>query len=787
MPDDPTPIPTDGTQPAAPSPPAVPPAPAAAAPAIVPAPAPAPREGLSIDSIRRVEGFLFQLRVGLTRLQLYPPGTPQAARTATTIYGPLAECLDSLQALTLSEAENLLIANGTPVPSEGAGASLCRFVIETLHHLGVKSLTFRIGLSLDEMKIFLEEANLRRLGKKGADAPNFSDSIQALGVAHVTVNERIFVSVSERDLVIESGAVLLERSGDGIDAIMRIVQEVMDLTNVQNAQIKDQTRVQIAKQILQENPNLLPQLLEKKGEPFHPSEKPEPATALILVEAVAETTNLYQEMRRRFPAGTPEAVLADRVRILLQRLLALGEGKVETLAIYREMLDKGSLDGMATVPGADQERAGPVREATDLVDKDPLTLIDERVRDTLPKLIRELDVAERYDLAEKLLDRFSENLVARTADIRRKAVQGMAHILDALESTAKPDLARRADKRLLSAQEEERDEGTYSTLSSILERRAGSLLKEGDFGGVGEVLGLIRRHRDVRNRAFEQRPLLADQAMERLAKGDLTSVLLDDLKSSDTARQDRARELFVKMGDLALKALIEEVKKSEDLRVRHLLVLVIRSIGEDGVARLIEATSEERAPLVIARLLDVVRSVGMEDMVFESLKGLAHHPVPQVRLEVLDTLHKMGGAKASVLALEALRDEDVRVQALAAKILGELKSPEAVGPITAILAPRGFFGGEINEDLLESAVLALGSIGNDQSLPILLEVLQAVSKIPFRKGRTARVRVSAARALLRFSANPQVWEVLTHTLQDRDPYVRSAVQGLLQEAIMRPK
>lgn len=750
---------------------------------------PGGKAALPAEMGARVDGFLYQFRVSLNNLQLYPAGSRQASKAATSVYGPLMECLDTLQALTLAEADDVLLANGTPVRSEGSAQSAGRFLLAFLRRVGLKSVTFRMGLSLDEMKAFLQECNRRRAGGQAGEGDSFAAALKEAGVAHIALNERVFVSVSDRDLVIESGAALLERSGDGLDSVMRLVQEVMEITDVQNVEVKDQVRVGLAKQILQENPAIFSQLLGSKPPSGGTSEGGGAVNASILVEAAAEASSLYREMRRRFASGTEEAALADRARALLQRLLTLGEGRVEALAIYRDLLERGGIPDAAPAetPPAVPAPTSPVEEAARLAGRDPLSFLDDSIRETLPRLVRELDLAERYDLAERLLDRLADNLSARTAEVRRKAATEIVDMVQSLEAIARPGLVRALDGRVLEAQEGERDEETYAKLSSILERRAVTLLKEGDFDRMGEILGLVRRHRDVRSRPFERRPILADQAMERLARGDLPAVLLEDLKSGDPARQDRARELFVKMQEMGVKPLIDEVKKSEDLRLRHLLVLVIRSIGEDGVARLVETLSEERSPLVIARLLDVIRSVGMEDLVFESLKGLLRHPVAQIRLEVLDALHKMGGAKAADLALGALADDDPRVRTRAASILGDTRSREGIGPLLALLAPRGLFGREVEENLAEAAIQSLGAIGDERALPSLLELLESAPRLPLRKGRSARLRLAAARALVRFHTDPKVWEALTRSLQDRDPYLRGAVQALLQDEIMKKK
>ncbi|MCX6674426.1 MAG: HEAT repeat domain-containing protein [Methanothrix sp.] len=126
----------------------------------------------------------------------------------------------------------------------------------------------------------------------------------------------------------------------------------------------------------------------------------------------------------------------------------------------------------------------------------------------------------------------------------------------------------------------------------------------------------------------------------------------------------------------------------------------------------------------------------------------------------------------------ALNDQDGRLRAKAASILGELRDSRAVEPLIRSLK-------DSDSEVRQQAILALGKIGDVQAAGALLEALKDDSQL-VRNCADSSVRWGAADALgSAFSQVPskdQAWQDLHKLTQDEDHSVRGAAARVLGSA-----
>lgn len=752
--------------------------------------APGPTDApLAQEVFERVGLFVVRFRVAISNLQLYPGKASQAQRAVSAVYAPLTEILDRVPAVVLSEVEDNLLVNDARIRLEGPLKGPGRFLVDLFKAGGIKSISFRLGLSLPEM-VSLMRALTDRIWER-QPPKTVQQALEEEQAVHVALNERVFVAVSEQDIVIQGGAALAGKAGTQIDQIADVIQRVREMTGSGDAGASQKMRMQLLRSLVQEDPTLYTSLLQERAVPAAHEVPPVDAQGNLRVpqtlyqEAAVELASLYRTLSVGSAADDPAlAPLRERLRAVLGKLLSVGEGRGDVLAVYREFVDKGEAGMLPEWWGerADPSQTAPEEKARRLLERDPALLLDPANREALPAMVRDLDLAQRDDLARSLGERVSENLEALVPDVRRQAAGALQAVIPALEACSAPIDLGAIDRRVVSQQDREVDEVVYRDLGGILVSRAGTLLKQGEAARIAEIVALFRRHRDPRFRTFDARPERAGEALEALAKRDVMDVLLADLRSKDEERAAQAREILIRFEELAVGPLLEALKGSEDPRTRQLLALLVRNLGPSAVARLSESVTEERSPLVIVRLLSVVRTLGAPAEVSQHLKGLLSHPVAGVRRELLRVLRDLAGPGLPEILLGAVGDASVEVRIEAISGLGAIRAGEAVDALLGLLAPRWRLESGEPEEVLAAAAAALGAIGDDRAVVRLVEILRGRTG-PLRRSFSHAVRAAAVAALGRFGANPLAWKALQEALGDPAVPVRAAAERVVQEKI----
>lgn len=226
-----------------------------------PAPEPAAR-GLAPEQASALGAVVYQFRVALSNLSLYQPGSQQALKASSGMYDPLARLLEEVKTLDLGDAGDALVANGAELQLAGPNKTAGDFLKETLRQAGVKAVTVKVGLTLDELYRFLDVFHQRRISREAAPALS-QETLNAAGIQHISLSERVYVSVSDRDVVLEGAKNQLGQGGRAVDEVMKHVERIMDLTAVDDAAVRDQVRLEVAKQLLSADPEIAARLEQR--------------------------------------------------------------------------------------------------------------------------------------------------------------------------------------------------------------------------------------------------------------------------------------------------------------------------------------------------------------------------------------------------------------------------------------------------------------------------------------------------------------------------------------------
>jgi HEAT repeat protein len=189
---------------------------------------------------------------------------------------------------------------------------------------------------------------------------------------------------------------------------------------------------------------------------------------------------------------------------------------------------------------------------------------------------------------------------------------------------------------------------------------------------------------------------------------------LERFRSPDPGARREAAEALAEWQ--AVGPLVEGLKDDNPGVQEAAIAGLCRIGGSQVVSSLMPLLRDEAG--IRNRAVEVLEHAGADGL--EILVPLARHADANLRKVIIDTLGKLGDARALETLIDALQDTDANVRAAAADAVGRMQAAQAVPQLLRLLHD--------DEWVVFSAVEALGHIGATAAIPSLIELLEQGSE-----------------------------------------------------------
>ncbi len=651
---------------------------------------------------------LYAFNISRHHVVSYPENHPIIESSAIKVMELFAEFFELADELTLGIARDvLLVGDGVlernnPVYKELAGC---------LFQHGIASLSFKKGLILEELLLFLKKLSTRRedLLEQGGLAGVMADS-GARGIEVKAVDYSVFQSTemirigTEGDDYGESlwesfiGGLLdgtLETTGGGPAACSLDPQALADFISARRSEgdwnrldSYDANIVSYMKRLDQEQieGNLRKEALDKL------------ATFI---------DKLSPEVRRQFLSSAFRS-LATRKQWVEEILLHLQN---ETLLDLLQEIEKDQM----VVPQAIMtllSQSAHHRNETEPMRKVSATrsISEDEVQNRIKILFRE----EKTD--EFVPQNYQETLKSVVKTVPKKAPFGryLEEFKGALSSHFIEKQVCAIILELIDTIDP--DEEQSQSLSRNLDDLLAYFLETGDFQALRDAHGRLLMF-DNETAPFTLP--LATQAVAYMKTPEFVQEVLEGLELWGKEKHDQIRALIKCVGTPFAEPLLELLADEESLAMRRYYMACLGDLGE-AASEAIAARLHDPRWFFVRNLVVLLRETNNPGFL-TAVGRLVGHRHPKVHLEVMKTYLHFNDPKADRYLLKELGASELERKLNAVRLSGGSRSAEVLREVVKLLSLKG--GGEELFELKRGAVKALAEIGNPAVFSDLEEFL----------------------------------------------------------------
>ncbi len=414
-----------------------------------------------------------------------------------------------------------------------------------------------------------------------------------------------------------------------------------------------------------------------------------------------------------------------------------------------------------------EAQAGTARDLPkpDLEQKPKEPDISDSDLENFPQRLREFFLTGNITGAQSLLDQVCHQYVTLDDSRKKTILNAFSSALQAQDWNPGAAFMKLALTPLLPLIETEKNKELLHQASDLIQHCTSAFVLFGEYGLATWAYGALKKI----SAQIHPRPV---DAPEHLSFSDKTmdpkilTCVMEDLKSEDRHRQQEAYQLLGSMGPMAVPALIDLIKREDNLRARQLAAELVKSSGRSGVDLLKKIFMGENRPDERARILDVMDMV-TRDVMPELTDALSDNRdlVRRAAFRLAERLHT---PEVVQLLLEFSQSSDTHLASHAISTAAKLKPGAVKETILKILKTSHA------TDVLAAACRAMGQTADPSAIPALTKILTQRRFLGGKK-YDSQIRVAAAWALSQIPGDKSQ-KALAIASHDPDPKVRETVK-----------
>jgi HEAT repeat protein len=299
----------------------------------------------------------------------------------------------------------------------------------------------------------------------------------------------------------------------------------------------------------------------------------------------------------------------------------------------------GGLGAGAAGSGEGSGQSMDVKETLSmLLNDDKKALLDESLMMSLPKIIEQLIAQKQQETIEAVIGRLMENLTSDNIEVRSQAAKSLVEIIEQIPAEQKAELIANITAKLVDwVKLETLATPAYEKICSILQSVAQNAIRQRQFARAIPILNVFN---EIRSGSLDKNDTIHEISIgfiRALATEDQLAFLFSEFNTSEKEKQLEVGEILVRLGDAAMKRLLDILRETKDSDERVGIMRMIIGLGPMAIPLIRERINKDASWFYLRNLAYILGHVGNESSAI-ALKPLLLHENNKVRQEALKSL-----------------------------------------------------------------------------------------------------------------------------------------------------
>jgi len=723
-----------------------------------------------------VERGIKELSLAIKTMGIYPSDHPAIKASVERLHTTMQGLLERSAELRLEIAQKNILVDGQFLDKTN---EIFRDFASQLHRRGVSSVTFKKGLSVEELKNFLEVASTEpKMVKKSGGFLRLCQEkkISNIDIAEIDYSKVLGVTEEIKE-VAEEGKV---RSDDEI--WIDLIRDLNLYSGLKLGEVEHNFLLHLG-----QDPEKMADYLEGVALRSFPGMRDLGGAAVrrainnignYIFKSVPEEKEVHG---RRLAEVVSR--LDSKLRLqLIDAEIDIEPDQIDVVTEIVPHLSNSVIVEMMTLVVSSEGRV--TERLVKLFHK--IVPEEERKREVITLFGESLaDMSGREDslyirrlIEDLFLSKPTEEFISETYRMTLKElndqISSLGEVKEYIDSFNERKIEEQASTVLLDLIGLETESRDYVEIVKNLGKAAMDLLLTGRYEKAKEIIQvLVEEASPEKGRTDEERNA-CKEAMEKLRDISIVHELVAALRDWGREKYEIIHFILANMGQIAVAPLLEALGRETDRSLRKKIISIVVSLGEQAIPEIVKRFSDKNW-YVVRNMVRILREIGKEKVV-RYLNLLLKHEDPRVRKEVVYALSTIGGTEASKVIYSMAYDPDGEVRRNAIKYLGSMKNKGAVPFLLKLIHRRNPFGR--NNPLIISGIEALGEIGAEEAVPSLIRLLR--KSTIFARRKNDELRIAAAIALDKIG-NEEAMEALAWGSRRRKKIIKQVCERLIRK------
>jgi diguanylate cyclase (GGDEF)-like protein len=754
---------------------------------------------LDAESLAKIPSFIRYLLAAIRHIKLYPMGSEAVVSSINQLKETIDSILDSNENLSIFQINQVLMINGQKI-DVSRFKWLAEDMVKFMMSVELKGIIFHRGLSEQELEDLVEAFS--RPKEKFMEKNFWQSFSKEHSLAHIELKQVQYTLMVEEGAAAEGKA-----ASEGAESGVSPTVSYQEIARDQKLDSEDLIQVRkIIRALLSAAKNIKLYPLDSNAISGYVDQFMEALSSIFKKQPVLTLANISNSLvvngvsiDTSKMGMTPKNFLKFLASIQLSSLTFLEHLSVDELKIFIGALGNLPSTGIdskywvqfakdqaftailfnkilyeprVTASRVASEGEPSIEQSTgefwigQMSEAVSEELLDPFIKEMPGRLDNLLGKGDE-DQIKQIFQRLFQGFQNRPSQAREKIIDSCRRLLESLSLAFQHLLAKILAGPLLVTFSEERDPTMLREIAFLLHLMSAYLIQFAEYRTASKILLNLHNRQQKLSESKDTLSQRLAKILDRNLESKTQKLILNDLKSGESSRQQGAAQLLGSLGGMTVPLLVDIIKREDDLRVREIAASLLKEVGQEAGDLLKRELAMESTPGEQLRILEVIDTV-TQDLRTELMFAFSDES-PEVRQAAFQLSERLNNQEVVELLLDYVGAKDIGLAVEAIQSLGRLKSLAAVDELVRILNSTN------NKKQLVACCHTLGQIGSPAGVKPLTRILAKKGSIFRRARRSAQVRAAAAFALGLIS-HPQAVEVLADFVDDRNAQIREVAR-----------